>query len=148
AMISRDDIARTSDDAGERSADGLEDVVTGLAAELAVEGAEVIDVDEDERERYAVAPRAPPFAFEKFEELLVIGHRGQRVFSAHALQLDARGFELRRPRFERSLERDGAHVLALPADVCPDAECRERSNQCGNDRQPVLHWSLHWCTCC
>src|SRR6187397_3229406 len=107
-MVSRDEVAGTSNDSRKRAADGFEDVVSGFAAEFAVERAEMIDVDEDEREGHAVPPRPPPFAFEELEELLVVGDRGQGIFSAHALQLDPRGFELRRPRFERSLERRGA----------------------------------------
>ncbi len=95
------------------AADLLQHVVAGLAAELAVVGAEVIDVDEDQRQRQAVAARAAPFAFEEFEELFVIGDRGQRIFGAEALQLDARGFELRGPRLERALELGGRTVPAV-----------------------------------
>ena len=104
AMIAGDQVARPADDAGEGAADLLQHFVAGLAAELAVVGAEVIDVDEDQRQRQAVAPRAAPFALEEFEELFVVGDRGQRIFGAQPLQLDARRLELGGAGFERALE--------------------------------------------
>ena len=80
-----------------------------------VEGAEVIDVDEDQRQRQAVTPRAPPLAFEKLEELFVVGDRGQLIFAAQPLQLNARRFELGRAGLERfsRAPRPGKQALRL-----------------------------------
>ena len=112
AVIAGHQVARPADDVGERAADLLQHVVAGLAAELAVVGAEVIDVDEDQRQRQAVAPGAAPFALEKLEKLFVVGDRGQRILGAEALQLDARGFELGGPGLERALELRGLRTPA------------------------------------
>ena len=148
AVVARDQIARTPDDPGERAANLLEHIVAGLAPEFAVVGAEMIDVDEDERQGLAVAARTPPLAFEKLEELLVVGDRGQRIFRAEPLQLDARRFKFSGAELERLLDLRGARGEPLTADIGPHAKRRQSADQCRNDRQPILHSSLHWCQRC
>ena len=98
----------------------------------------MIDVQEDQRERQAVAAGAAPFTLEELEKLLVIGDRGQRVLGAQALQLNTRRLELGGTRFERALELGGLHRQPAPAAVRPNAEHRQRAYQRRYGRQPVL----------
>jgi hypothetical protein len=147
-VVAGHQIARPSDDAGKGAADLLEHLVAGLAPEVAVVGAEVIEVDEDQRQGQAVAPRPAPLPFQEFQELLVVGDGGQRILGRQALQLDARRLELGRAQFERLLELRRLGLDPLPAHIGPHPECRQRSYQRRDDRQPVLHSSLRRCTAC
>jgi hypothetical protein len=141
-VITGHEVAGPSDDVSQDTADFLEDFVARLPAELPVIGAEVIDVHEDQRQRQAIAARATPFTLEEFQKLLVVGHRGQRIFGAQPLQLYARRFELGGSRVERSLEFVRADRQPPAAGVRPDAECRQGADDGRNERQPLLHSSL------
>ena len=76
----------------------------------------------------------------------MVGDRRQRIFGTEPLQLNARLLQFRRPGFEHALELTRLGEEALTTGIGPDAERCQRADQCRNDRQPVLHSSLHLST--